>query len=531
MKLRTTLTILLMMLLAAFLPRRANAVTYNSPTALAPDIQSNVNLTIDGDTVTVPSGGNVWTVAVSVTKAITLIATNSHTTWITNGVAGNNPYLTLFPTSSNQVRLIGFNFVDTNSAGSHGGVQISGQGYRICTNTFNTAGVAVGVYDPASGVIDHCAFGPGTGSQVAINGSTNAWSVGPQFGTTNFTCIEDCSFAYPAALFSTGDGALDAYNGANYVFRHNMVTNTYVGHHGADSGTDRSTHACEVYDNFFVWNAPGNMNTVLQSRGGTGVYWGNTNIISGGNNWNEFLQLQCYRYFSTNSNCHSSLFDCPPWGEMTGSNRWDGNTLADCTPSDGYPGLDQVGRTGPTTINSSSVTQVLSPVYEWSNTFSGGGFVFGYVVVTETNILQNRDYYTNTVAPGYTNLVYPHPLVQAPPDPFVTLQPTDQTVTAPATATFTCAFSGATWPGTIQWFKNGVSIGGATSGSYTTPATTVGDDGTQFYARGTDTAGTVQTAAVTLHVNGSFIFGGASVPSSASISGTISVSGKLSIGQ
>lgn len=56
--------------------------------------------------------------------------------------------------------------------------------------------------------------------------------------------------------------------------------------------------------------------------------------------------------------------------------------------------------------------------------------------------------------------------------PSITIQPVDQTVAVPNAATFSVSATGS---GTLtyQWRRNGVGIGGATSSSYTTPATTV----------------------------------------------------------
>ena len=55
--------------------------------------------------------------------------------------------------------------------------------------------------------------------------------------------------------------------------------------------------------------------------------------------------------------------------------------------------------------------------------------------------------------------------------PTITAQPANQTVTAGQTATFAVAASG-TAPLSYQWQKNAAAISGATSASYTTPATT-----------------------------------------------------------
>src|SRR5260370_167271 len=84
--------------------------------------------------------------------------------------------------------------------------------------------------------------------------------------------------------------------------------------------------------------------------------------------------------------------------------------------------------------------------------------------------------------------------------PTITTQPANQTVTAGQTATFTVTAAG-TAPLTYQWQKNGVNIAGATSSSYTTPATTTSDSGSTFGVVVTNTAGTVTSASATLTVN------------------------------
>lgn len=62
--------------------------------------------------------------------------------------------------------------------------------------------------------------------------------------------------------------------------------------------------------------------------------------------------------------------------------------------------------------------------------------------------------------------------------PSITVQPGNQTVTAGQTATF--SVTAGTAPLSYQWQKNGTAINGATSSTYTTPATTSSDDGAQF---------------------------------------------------
>ncbi len=84
--------------------------------------------------------------------------------------------------------------------------------------------------------------------------------------------------------------------------------------------------------------------------------------------------------------------------------------------------------------------------------------------------------------------------------PTITTPPASQTMTAGQTATFTVVAAG-TAPMVYQWRKNAVNITGATSASYTTPATTTSDSGSTFAVVVTNSAGTVTSGAATLTVN------------------------------
>jgi len=87
-----------------------------------------------------------------------------------------------------------------------------------------------------------------------------------------------------------------------------------------------------------------------------------------------------------------------------------------------------------------------------------------------------------------------------PVAPAITAQPQSSAVTAGQTATFTVTASG-TAPLNYQWSKNSTAISGATSASYTTPATTIADSGTSFTVTVSNSAGTVTSNAATLTVN------------------------------
>jgi Immunoglobulin domain len=84
--------------------------------------------------------------------------------------------------------------------------------------------------------------------------------------------------------------------------------------------------------------------------------------------------------------------------------------------------------------------------------------------------------------------------------PTITQQPSNQTVTVGQTATFSVIAAG-TPPLTYQWQKGSTTITGATSASYTTPATTAADNDTQFSAVVSNSAGKITSNAATLTVN------------------------------
>jgi hypothetical protein len=82
----------------------------------------------------------------------------------------------------------------------------------------------------------------------------------------------------------------------------------------------------------------------------------------------------------------------------------------------------------------------------------------------------------------------------------ITAQPASQVVTVGQTATFTVSASG-TAPFGYQWYVGGTAISGATSSSYTTPATTITNDASIYTVGVTNVAGTATSAVATLTVD------------------------------
>jgi hypothetical protein len=87
-----------------------------------------------------------------------------------------------------------------------------------------------------------------------------------------------------------------------------------------------------------------------------------------------------------------------------------------------------------------------------------------------------------------------------PVPPGVSAQPQSQTVTAPATATFSVTATGDA-PLAYQWRRNGSDIQNATAASYTSPATNTTDSGSLFTVRVSNTAGNILSNAAVLTVN------------------------------
>ncbi len=86
-----------------------------------------------------------------------------------------------------------------------------------------------------------------------------------------------------------------------------------------------------------------------------------------------------------------------------------------------------------------------------------------------------------------------------PTAPAISQQPTNATVTAGQSATFTVTATG-TAPLTYQWFMNGDAVG-TNSNTYTISQTTLGQSGAQIYVTVTNVVNTATSQTVTLTVN------------------------------
>lgn len=396
---------------------RGYSATIQASGVTQPEVQAAIDAARTGDTVAVPAGSSAWTSKILIDgKGITLVGAGIGQTIITHNLATTAPAVQIQRTAGLIVRVTGFTFVGGPNA-NNGFLQV-GNGFsdtnlnwrvdhikfsQITRRGVQTAGQAYGL-------IDHCTFvAPfGTSAQgVSVMGDgANSWMRPLAFGTVNAVYIEDCVFDWAEAP----DGAVDIYEGGRCVFRFNVVTNSNFGCHGADSGGFRSAHSYEVYGNRF-YNTGISQARFFHFRGGTAVLFSNT-VVSANLSVSQSIPVTCYRATGPDT-LGLGTFD--PWGVVTGTNPYDGNT-----DIYGYPALDQIGRTSPTTFLATKSIQTLSPMYGWSNTFNGA--YMPIVVLTYQDqwsthpmvadmIQENRDFYNNTVKPGYQPLTYPHPLI------------------------------------------------------------------------------------------------------------------------
>jgi hypothetical protein len=163
-------------------------------------------------------------------------------------------------------------------------------------------------------------------------------------------------------------------------------------------------------------------------------------------------------------------------------------------------------------INGATATAYTTPATTTSD--SGSKFL---VVVTNSAGSATSIAATLTVNPAATA-------------PSITTQPASKSVTAGQTATFTVAASG-TAPLTYQWQKNGTAVSGGTSSSYTTPVTTIADNGSTFVAVVTNSAGNATSTTATLTVTADTTPPTVSISSPASgatVSGTLQVTASAS---
>ncbi|WP_353068480.1 hypothetical protein RBB75_14420 [Tunturibacter empetritectus] len=159
-----------------------------------------------------------------------------------------------------------------------------------------------------------------------------------------------------------------------------------------------------------------------------------------------------------------------------------------------------VGQTA--TFSVTATSTVMPFTYQW---FDNGTAIAGATSSTYTtpaaaigdNSSQFKVTVSNTSGSATSN---PATLTVTVGLPMITTQPANQSVTVGQTATFSVTATSTVMPLTYQWFDKGTAIAGATSSTFTTPATTAGDNSSQFTVTVSNTSGSVTSNPATLTV-------------------------------
>lgn len=234
------------------------------------------------------------------------------------------------------------------------------------------------------GLVDHCQFNNSLNAEfikVGVSIDTHNYDLNPQaYGTEFVVDMEDCKF-HKVGATSVGTPAFDTSLDARVLFRYNTLDNYTIVTHGHDS----DFHAGQQYEilhNILNFSDPSGVNAYYMFfRGGNGYIFDN-----------DF-------YPQGRSNC---LFYLAHYNACSGSPYYNGcNT---------YPCAEQIGQgvtNGPAIITIGT--------YFHNNRNNGvatsSDFIVGFCTADAALIQANRDYFTDTAKPGWTELAYPNPLI------------------------------------------------------------------------------------------------------------------------
>ena len=417
------------------------------------NVQTAINASVRGDTVSVPSGNCTWSNPISVTKGIHIQGAGATSTVIT----GNTSRFFAVTGDGGDFRMTGFGFTGT---ASFAGIQIEGN-FNSCrfdhlniANLSNRA-VAIGFdstfnsyygyrtpYNKQKVLFDHITFSSNSGQQfIMIYGRWQVWAEDDDYGTNNFVFMEDSTFTYNGVY---GNNFIDTDGGGRFVFRNNTLKNGSIFQHDfGSSPIRRGGRLQEIYNNILTCTGIAGCEAwpAIAQRGGSGVYYNNTisgystSITSqiyrvdynhgyiGGGHCSQTGSLKACADFQKHCSAGTHL-SCYDNGDCVGNGTCDADYFcssdSDCGPvkciqidgsgGNGYPCRDQTGRgkDDPTTG-----VQASCPVYWWNNggtSFSGSK----YPIYTK----ENRDYCNHSPATAcgskaawtYTPYTYPHPL-------------------------------------------------------------------------------------------------------------------------
>ena len=280
------------LLLAIFLllPSTLQAATIVAASSSRDDVQAAHDAASNGDTVEVPAGTSAFTTVLSITKAITLRgAGTNQTIWQDNIAAADGRMVAInqvpnLVTTIEGITLTNGNRVTTLFEGALRvlGTNTLGGAVRLTKLNFdNIRGPSVRIAG-AIGVMDNCQilqdgarvgiyiFHASYGNKTYGDGS---WEAAVDHSSTNAWFVESCTYTNSATRYAF----IDAWNGARYVARNNLVYNGWFDAHGTESSLRlRGTRYVQIYSNI-IEVVSGSMTDMVDIRSsGSSLIWGNT---------------------------------------------------------------------------------------------------------------------------------------------------------------------------------------------------------------------------------------------------------------
>jgi hypothetical protein len=346
------------------------------------DTQAAINAAKDRDVIQLPAGSFTWSSGVVVKTGVAISGQGVSSTTLTNPGTSYSLFSVNCDLARTHISGIAFKGQDAISvqSGDHTAY------YRINDCSFDcgtTPGTLLQVSGNGRGLIDHCTFTGGSGSEMIHNmgsgaGNNAGWLDNVYPGSASALYIENCTFTKDplADQYFWGTAALQSYYGARTVMRYCQLNYSHIDQHG-NVPPLYGARWFEFYNNTFNVPANGNQSDYLALRGGSGVVF--NNHVSGGPNTGAGA-IELYSDETTN----------PPL----------------CGPGGGI------------FVNGN---RSFSPVYIWGNDSSMP------VGSTSSNVIQGRDYLVSSTQPttmikwqlttdnanttySYTPYVYPHPL-------------------------------------------------------------------------------------------------------------------------
>ena len=110
------------------------------------------------------------------------------------------------------------------------------------------------IYGDIWGVVDHCTFDSSDEQHQGVSVNHSSWNHDPggwadysyedplHLGTDRAVYVEDCTFIGQGTA-----GVMDGTWGGRFVFRHNTVTDAFLGMHGTEGQRFRGLRSFEIY--------------------------------------------------------------------------------------------------------------------------------------------------------------------------------------------------------------------------------------------------------------------------------------------